>query len=347
MRCFLSHPGPTRAKIAPSLSPMAQQGFLDGTDSDRPGMAASLMLLSLFSLSFQDSLVRLAAPDTSIWMFQVIRATGNLVLVLILSRLIWGSLPRRPIRPLAVIARSFCLLSALLFFFGGVQYLTLAEMAAGLYTFPIFVTILSALILRERVGAQRIFAVLVGATGAALILQPGSADFTLIKLMPVGAGLSYAGVVILTRRWCRQESPVTLATAVAICLWCAGLAGVVGLTLFPLPEAMRAAIPYLATGWVAPLWHVIWLSLACSVLNLASNITLAKAYQSAESSWLAPFDYSYLIFATLWGWVIFADLPDFLMILGMAMIAGAGLFTAWRENRLKKASQIELAGARR
>ncbi|MEM8842524.1 MAG: DMT family transporter [Pseudomonadota bacterium] len=326
---------------------MARQGFLDGTETDRPGMAASLMLMSLFTLALQDSLVRVAASDTSIWMFQVIRATGNIVLILLLARLIWGGLPKRPIRPWAVAARSLCLFTALLFYFGGVSHLTLAEMAAGLYTFPIFVTLLSALILRERVGPRRIAAVAIGAAGAFLILQPGAEDFTPIKLMPIGAGLSYAGVVILTRRWCRGESPVTLAAGVAVTLFFAGVVGVVVLTFFPAHPDFRAAIPYLTTGWVAPTLTVVALSWTCSVLNLAANIGLAKAYQSAESSWLAPFDYSYLIFATLWGWMIFADLPDTSTVAGMTLIGGAGVFTAWRENRLQKSTRIELRGGRR
>lgn len=310
-------------------------------------MAAGLMLFALFTLGFQDALVRIAAPETSIWMFQLIRATGNLVLILVVSRLIWGGMPRRPVRLWAVTVRSLCMLCALLFFFGGIQHLTLAEMAAGLYTFPIFVTLLSAFVMRERVGLQRIGAVAIGAAGAALILQPGSDDFTVIKLMPIGAGCAYAGVVILTRRWCRQESPLTLATGVAVCFWLAGLIGVVGLSAFPLPDGITAALPYLATGWVEPIWMVIGLCLACSVLNLVSNVALAKAYQSAESSWLAPFDYSYLIFATFWGWVFFADLLNLSMVLGMMLITSAGLFTAWRENRLKKVVMGELTGGRR
>ncbi|MEL6478697.1 MAG: DMT family transporter [Pseudomonadota bacterium] len=314
---------------------MRPNPFFEGSGADQPRLAAGLMLAALMTLALQDALVRIAAPETSIWLFQLIRSSGNLVLILLLARLIWGGLPQRPKRLWAVAARSFCLVAAMICFFGGVQYLTLPEMAAGLYTFPIFVTLLSALILREPVGPRRIAAVAVGAAGAVLILQPGAADFSPIKLLPVLAGIGYAGVVILTRRWCREESPVTLALGVALALGGTGLVGTVGLTLAPLPEATRAALPYLATGWVAPTAALIALALICSVLNLASNIALAKAYQSAESSWLAPFDYSYLIFATFWGWAIFGDLPDGWMLLGMALIAGAGIFTALREARVR------------
>jgi drug/metabolite transporter (DMT)-like permease len=80
---------------------------------------------------------------------------------------------------------------------------------------------------------------------------------------------------------------------------------------------------------------------ACSSLNLVANIALAKAYQSAESSWLAPFDYSYLIFATFWAVVMWGDVPDLLSLVGMSMIAGAGCYVAWRERRegqLRRAS---------
>ncbi|MEM9736084.1 MAG: DMT family transporter, partial [Pseudomonadota bacterium] len=166
---------------------MSRPSLLSGTEIDRPAMAAGLMLFALFTLGLQDALVRLASDGTSIWLFQLLRSTGNMVLILVVIVWLMGVRLVRPVRLWAVAARAACLVTAMVFFFGGVAHLTLAEMAAGLYTFPIFVTVLSAMVLGERVGWRRVLAVGVGATGAALILQPGSADFSAIKLLPVVA----------------------------------------------------------------------------------------------------------------------------------------------------------------
>jgi len=306
------------------------------TPPDRPALAVGLMLGALFLLGLQDSLVRLVGDRTSLWQFQLLRALFNMVLLLIVARVLWRSWPRWPRNPRAVAARSLMLVGAMIGFFGGVPELTLTQMAAGLYTFPLFVTLLSALVLGERVGPRRIAAVAVGATGAALILQPWDAGFRWLQLFPVGAGLCYAGMILITRRACRTESPVTLAFGVALGFVAAGAIGLIAVTLIaPGPEA-RAAVPYLTRAWPELTLSLVATVAICSVLNLSCNISLSKAYQSAESSWLAPFDYSYLIFATFWGFVFFADFPDPLTLAGMGLIAGAGLFTAWRERRLAR-----------
>jgi drug/metabolite transporter (DMT)-like permease len=316
---------------------MTRASLLDGSETDRPGLAAALMLAALLTLALQDSFVRMAGADTTLWQFQAVRSIGNVALLLLVARLVWGTAPKRPKRMWAVVVRSLLLLTSTLLYFGGVPTLTMAEMGAGLYTFPVFVTILSVIVLREHVGLWRAGAVLAGATGAWLILQPDSAGFTWLKLMPVGAGLTYAGVVIVTRRYCRQESPVTLAFGVGISYVAAGLAGMLALALFPASPEAQAELPYLARGWVPIGWGVLGLAALCSILNVSANLGLTMAYQNAESSWLAPFDYSYLVFVTFWGFVIFADFPDASMLAGMALIAAAGTLTAWRERQQSRA----------
>lgn len=305
--------------------------FLGGATEDRPALAASLVLGAVFLLGLQDGLIKLANPEVSLWQFQALRSTLNLALLFLLSRVIWGTAPPLPKRPWAVALRSLFLVGAMLMFFGGVPFLTLAEIAAGLYVFPLFASILAALLLGERLGPRRILAIAAGFTGTCLILKPGTDSFSMVGLMPVGAGLRYAGQILTTRRLCRDESPVTLALGVAITFLTVGTGG---LMLFSWLDAGTLAIewPYLFTGWHEPALWVLVIVATCSCLNLTANLGLAKAYQSAEASWLAPFDYTYMIFATFWGFVFWGDIPDALTFTGMAMIAAAGAFITWRER---------------
>ena len=73
--------------------------FLDGTDEDRPGLAAGVLMTALAILAMQDSIARLVGEEISFWQFQAIRAASNVVLLLVFARLFMGGLPRRPNRP--------------------------------------------------------------------------------------------------------------------------------------------------------------------------------------------------------------------------------------------------------
>lgn len=159
-----------------------KRGFLSGATEDRPTLAAMLVLGAVFLLALQDGLIKLANPEVSLWQFQTLRSALNLVLLFLLSRAVWGTAPPRPKCLWAVVLRSMLLVGAMLLFFGGVPFLTLAEIAAGLYVFPLFASILAAVVLRERLGPRRIVAIAAGFAGTLLILKPGSESFTLVGL---------------------------------------------------------------------------------------------------------------------------------------------------------------------
>ena len=313
---------------------------------DRPALAATLLVASLFLLGLQDSLVKLASSDVSLWQFQFLRSSCNIGLLILLSRVLWTNGSPRPKRFWAVALRSQFLVGAMILFFGGIPVLSLAEIAAGLYVFPLFVAVLSAVVLGENVGPRRVGAILAGFVGTLLILKPGTDAFQWVALMPVAAGLCYAATILTTRKLCREESPATLALGVSITFMAVGMAGM-GATALMSWGDLAAQWPYLFTSWHDLGLYIVALILACSGLNLAANMGLAKAYQSAESSWLAPFDYSYLIFATFWGVVMWGHFPDALSLLGMAMIAASGCYVAWRERRESRMRRADMIRALR
>ncbi|MFY0611295.1 MAG: DMT family transporter [Hyphomicrobiaceae bacterium] len=301
--------------------------------TDHPPLAAALMVFALSLLSLQDVVIKLTTGDVSIWQFQFVRAGFNLSL-LVGGVLLFGGLKTLPPKRAWVVAlRSVCLVGAMMCFFAGVPFLNLAEIAAGLYLFPLIVTLLSRVVLGEQVGIQRLTAVAAGFCGSLLILKPAGDDFRLISLLPVCAAMFYACMVLITRRLCRDESPLTLASGVALMFM---LVGAIGLAVMPPPDeatALAKSWPYLLTGWHDLGLLTLFAIASCSVLNLCANICLARAYQTAESSWLAPYDYSYLVFAALWGYLIWGTVPDVLTVAGMSLIAGAGIFVAARAAR--------------
>ena len=91
-------------------------------------------------------------------------------------------------------------------------------------------------------------------------------------------------------------------------------------------------MPFVAIGWPELTLLVAGFALFASVLNLTGNICLSRAYQTADASWLAPVDFSYLIFAAFWSRAIFDQWPTGQSIIGMILIGSAGVITAWREH---------------
>ncbi len=303
---------------------------------DRPIIAVILLLFGVFILALQDVTVKLIAPETSFWQFQTLRSVSNGLFLVGLAFFSGGLgiLAPRNWRP--VYLRASMLTICMFFFFSGSPYLTVGQMAAGLYTYPLFVSLLASPVLGEKVGPWRIGALVTGTIGAGLILDPLDASFSPVQLLPVAAGFFYACNILILRHACRYESALSLVMAVAVLFAFSGLLGIGSLTIFPLPGNLVTQMPFVAIGWPDLTMVVFGFAVFCSMLNLSGNICLARAYQTADSSWLAPIDFTYLLFAAFWGRVIFDTWPSQKAIIGMTLIAIAGMVTAWREQRRLK-----------
>jgi drug/metabolite transporter (DMT)-like permease len=224
-------------------------------------------------------------------------------------------------------------------FFGGVQYITVSQMSAGLYTYPLFVTILAGPLLGEKVGIWRFSALAIGMAGALLLINPFSTSFHPMQILPVIAGFFYALNILILRRYCRRERPLAIAFMVGLMFFVVGIIGAVIISFMPLSESMRMSLPFLLIGWPDFSMLVLGLCMLASLLNLFGNICLSRAYQIADSSWLAPLDFSYLIFAMIWGRILFGYWPDGQALIGMVLIAGAGVLIVVRENMKKQAAK--------
>ena len=208
-------------------------------------------------------------------------------------------------------------------------------MAAGLYTYPLFVCLLAGPILGEKIGRWRISAMMLGVAGAVLMLSPWQDSFSKVQILPTIAGFFYACNILTLRRACRHESTLALAFVAGAMFLVSGLIGITVLSLFPLSQNLQQAMPFVAIGWPTLTLLIAGFALFASILNLAGNICMTRAYQTADVSLLAPLDFSYLIFAACWGRVIFGDWPTSHALIGMALIIAAGMVIAWREHTVK------------
>jgi len=300
--------------------------------ADRPLIAILLLLIATFTLAFQDALMKLVATDTSIWQIQTLRSAGNLSISVILAALSGGMVLLKPKNPKGVYLRAAFLAITMFFFFSGAPFLSVAEMAAGLYTYPVFICLLAAPVLGEKIGPWRLASIVAGTAGALLVLSPWRQGFTQVQLLPLTAGFFFACNVLTLRKACREESTLALAFAAGIVFIILGLLGIMFLHLFPMSAETELAMPYVSVGWPQLTWFIAGFALIASVLNLTGNICLTRAYQTADASLLAPLDFSYLLFAALWGKIIFDQWPQTHTLYGMFLIISAGATISWREH---------------
>jgi drug/metabolite transporter (DMT)-like permease len=302
---------------------------------DRALLGIALIVGSVFLMSLQDAIIKYASVDLPLWQIYVLRGAIAVpaLLVVVAARRVrslpFAQLVRRSLGPW-VLARALLLVAMYVALYAAVPVLDLAMIAAAFYTGPLFITLLSALLLDEPVGRRGWLAVATGFAGVLAILRPGTAAFSGLAILPVLAGLFYALAAIITRSRCRSDPPLVLALSLNLALLATGLAASLALAVWSPGSDLIAVSPFLMGGWVGVGGAEWGFMMALAALIVGIAIGLAAAYQAAPPVTVATFDYSYLIFATIWGYAIFSQVPDPPTILGMMLIAGGGLLVIRR-----------------
>jgi drug/metabolite transporter (DMT)-like permease len=201
-------------------------------------------------------------------------------------------------------------------FYTSLRYLPFAEATAISFAAPLFVTLLSVFLLKEKVEAARWGAIAVGFLGVLLIVRPGTDSFQPAALLPLGTAALYAVMMLTARAIGPGESVLTTGFyIVAAQLVCSA-----------------TTLPWF---WHAP-DAAHWPFFAGVALFSTLGLTLiTQAFRIAPASAVAPFDYTGLVWATLLGWVFWREAPDMLTSVGAAIIVFGGLMLILRETMRK------------
>ncbi|WP_299144877.1 DMT family transporter [uncultured Tateyamaria sp.] len=275
--------------------------------------AILLTVAAILCFGLMDVAVKAVSPMTGTLPALWARYAGQMVIVVIL---VAPRLTRvaRSQYPKLQIARSVLLMLATFFFFLALGQIGLAEATAVMSMNPLLITLGGALFLGEALGPRRIIAILVALVGALIVIRPGSEVFQPASLLPLIAAFCFASYTLITRRLGPDEDVWTS-------LFYTGLVGSVILTcIMPL-------------HWQPLTGQSIALMCVIGAVGTAGQLMLIRALSMAEAGLLAPFNYTGLVFAVLWGLVLFGERPDVLTLIGALVIAGAGIYVWHRETR--------------
>lgn len=288
--------------------------------------AAGAVLVYASVISFTDNYVRVIAEDAGLWQFHATR-TGMALAILAMLAVPLG-LRLRPLRAGAVLARSVIHGSAMLIYFGALAFLPVAQVAAGLFTAPIFVLLIQRVAYGQPISKVQVGAVAVGFLGVVLVLGPEAlSGATLAALLPVLAGALYAMGNVATRAWCPGESAEVLVAGFFGALGVMGLVGMAVLWAFPIPVPEGTA-GFLQRGPVWPGGTFLWWTFVQAAGSLFAVGMIVRAYQLAEASRVSVFEYVTLPASAAWGFVLWGERLSWIAVAGMGLIALAGVLIA-------------------
>jgi len=283
-------------------------------NADRIGFGACMALLCFGTFSMHDAVIKVLGAQYAT--FQII-FFGTLFAFLPMTVLLLADKAEanlRPRHPWLVSGRVACNITSGICAFYAFTNLPLAEAYALIFASPLLITVLSVPLLGETVRLRRAVAVVIGLTGVVVVMRPGATDLTLGHAAALTAAMSSALQAIIVRKIGPDErTPV--------------------LMLYPMLAVilvMAAILP-----WVYKPMPLADLGLMASIGLLATvgQLFMIAAFKAAPAALVAPFQYSQILWAVLYGYFLFGDVPDIWVGTGAGIIIASGLFVVWRESR--------------
>ena len=285
---------------------------IDRPQNVRRGIVLMMTGIALFTVG--EAIVKALASDYEIAQIVWARYVFHTMVTLALfSRLGLGRLVRST-RPWLHVARSALMLVATMLFFTALRYLPLADAVSISFIAPLLVTALSIPILREQVGIRRWIAIFIGFGGVMIIIRPGLGVVHWAAFLPLGTAVCYAFYQILTRIAARTDDTQTSL------FWTSAFGAIVSTLFVPFFWTMPAVIDW-------------GLMVALGVIYGFGHYLVIRGLEVAPASMLSPFMYTQIIWATVFGLLIWGQFPDAATLAGAAIVIGSGLYVWWRETR--------------
>ena len=333
-------PNSDPAKVAissDSPGPLAMLRPMRARSATTTGILCLLAGVAIFSV--QDLILKRLSGDYPLHQAMVLRSLTALPFLLLIVRLFDGRLTTisSPGWP-KMLARGLLAFIAYAAYYLGLAALPMATTVALYFTGPLFITLAAALILGDRISTATAIAILAGFCGVLLMVIPAGDGFRAsglgwAALLPIAGAAGYALTMVLARPLGRTETAAAMAFWGNICfLACAlVLSAIYGTGAFQ--GSTDPSLDFMTRGWIMPSPTDLALMASCGIIAAIGLTLLTQAYRIAPSASVAPFEYSFMFWAVLWGWLFLDELPTQIGWLGIAVIVAAGLYVIRAEGR--------------
>ncbi|SNS30082.1 MULTISPECIES: DMT family transporter [unclassified Azospirillum] len=283
--------------------------------------------VAILCFAVMDAAIKYLTADFGTWQIMFFRGFFSLIPIAMLTARSGGLGTLRTSHLLSHVGRALIGIAAAFCFFYAYSIMPLADAYAIAFAGPLFMTALSVPVLKEKVGWRRWLAVLVGFAGVIVMLRPGQGMLTLTALVPLAAAAFYALTMLYVRVLARTESNA------AITFYFVTTMSIMA-TIAMIPE------------WRTPQGWQWLLLIMVGVIGGVAQIAFTQAFRLTSPSLLAPFEYTAMIWAVLFGYLLFGDIPDKAIWIGGAIVVAAGLYIIHRETVLHRqvASHSRAAG---
>ncbi|WP_372570923.1 DMT family transporter [Ruegeria jejuensis] len=306
---------------------------------NRPAAGIACIVVGMICISINDMIIKQLSGAYPLHQIVMFRASIGIMFTLVMVQYEGGLGILRTRQPLLHLLRGLLVVASNMSFFLALAVMPLADVTAMFFVAPLFITLLSVPILREKVGPLRIGAVVVGFVGVLIMQRPWESGEALVAnrlvlLLPLVAALTYALLQVMTRKLgvTTKASALAFYIQMVFILVCLGFYMIAGDGRFA--EGIDdPSLLFLFRAWVWPN-DGDWIYLLLLGMNVAViGYALSQAYRLADAATVSPFEYVGLPMAVFWGWLIWSELPDLEVWVGMVLIMGAGMFVFLREQQ--------------
>jgi S-adenosylmethionine uptake transporter len=322
---------------------------------DNPLAGITLLVFSLFLFSLQDVVIKFFSDQYSVLQIVFIRGVIAGALLYMVACLYKTRHELLPYRPLLAVLRGLCGFVSYTTYYLAVASLPLAEVVAIVFTAPLFVTVMSALFLREEVGPRRWCAVVVGFIGV-LIMLGAPVEVGVVSLsgddlarsgfdrlgvvLSLIAAICYACQSILTRYLSVNDTPLSLAFSTTTTFTIAsGLLSIIFAVGIIDQTSTHPSLAFLVRDWAMPESIGLALMIFLGFNGAIAFFCMAKSYSVAPASTITPFEYTYMIWAVMFGFFLWGEVPRFTTLIGVAILITSSLYIWQRERKLALASE--------